>query len=113
MTTTKINYKISKQISQQTVSEGLEDYEGAMIKNSRGRLFSLEIMFQIAAKQTFYTFQVGNITCHSAWLLCDPARNHLVLYCFQDGMKNTIKTYNENRTLTTDPDDDGGLSHLT
>lgn len=65
-----------------------------MITNSRGRLL------QIAAKQTFCTSQVGNTACHSVWLLCDPAWNYLVLYCFQDEMKNRIKPNNENRALT-------------
>lgn len=84
-----------------------------MIKNSRGRLFSQEIMFQIAGKQTFYTSRICNFACHSIWLLCDPARIYLVLHCFQDEMKNMIKPNNEKRALIVEPYNDGGLSYLT
>lgn len=56
-----------------------------MITNSRGRLF------QIAAKQTFCTSRVGNMACHSVWLLCDPAWSYPALSCFQDGSKRHDK----------------------
>lgn len=54
-------------------------------------------MFQIAAKQTFCTSWVGNIACHSIWLLCDPAWIYLVLYGFQNGRKIMTQT-KENTT---------------